>query len=167
MGAAPVRVKLFNLKTRLATVKVATNATLHFSDLVAFNERRRTGAGHYLTATDIARRGGAAPSDLFRAMAGVMIGYPRDTLPYELIIPADSVQTAADRLILMRNSSSGWCVPSIFLNGLLVRGTTADDVDTWARSKDLAGIEVYTAAAVPSQFQTVMTGCGSIVFWRK
>jgi hypothetical protein len=162
-----VKVKLFTLKARLATVMVSTNATLHRSDIKAFEERRRTGAGHYLTSTEIARRGRETASDLFRAMPGVMLGYPRDTLPSEAIIPADSVQTAPDRLILMRSISGGWCAPAIFFNGLLVRGTTADDVDTWAGSRDLAGIEVYTAASVPAQFQTVMTGCGSIVFWRK
>jgi len=46
-------------------------------------------------------------------------------------------------------------------------GIGPDDVDTWVRPNEIAGIEVYTGDMVPIEFQRGLSGCGSIVIWTK
>ena len=50
---------------------------------------------------------------------------------------------------------------------VLTRETTANDIDGWLQPKDVAGIEIYSEATVPNEFQQMRSGCGSIVIWKK
>jgi hypothetical protein len=79
----------------------------------------------------------------------------------------------------MRGLFTEQCAPSVFIDGhlinsVLTRGIdgAADtaatvDVDDWVRPKEIAGLEVYAAGAVPKEFQTAFDGCGAVLIWSK
>jgi hypothetical protein len=133
-----------------------------------FEERRRHGAGQYLTAQDIAKKRVNSTADLFIGVRGIRIGFASDTMLSDkyALVDADSMKTSAKRL-LMRGISGDLCAPSMFLNGLYVDRVDADDLDTWARPHEISAIEIYSEATVPVEFQRIGRGCGSIVIWTK
>lgn len=147
-GAAPVHVALSTLKAVLDTVRV-TAARVYDRRLLEFNQRRRSGMGRFITAEDIARRRPWDISDLFRLMPGMRVeGH------------------GLFRSVLTRGVF-GWCSPAIYIDGHGMTALGVSDLDMWVRPSDVVGIEVYTGAAVPPQFQQPMGGCGSIVVWTK
>ena len=164
-GAPPVRVALGTSSEKLEAVRVSAAARLHIADLAGFHQRRRNGAGHYLTAADIERRGDLFTSDIFGSMPGLQLGYASDTLPAGTGTREDA--STGNKLVLMRSVTGEWCAPGIYLNGILLPGVSAGDVNTLITTKQVAGIEVYTAASVPAQFKQTMTGCGVVAIWRK
>ena len=147
-GTRPVRVALATLKAVLDTVRI-TAGRVRGRDLTAFNARRHTGLGHYLTAEDVARRGAFVTSDLFRNLPGVR--FERATF--------------GESEMLIRGPF-GWCRPAFYLDGIYLN-IGPDDVDTWVRPNEIAGVEVYTGDMVPIEFQRGLSGCGSIVIWTK
>ena len=155
-SATPVHVALSTLKSVLDTVKVIATRR-GGRDIEAFHERRRSGIGRYLTADEIMKRHPIVSSDIFRNIAGVrMIGL-----------------AAGERSIMLRGGvnaygSQNMCSPAIFLNGsFLSESISADDIDTWVRPEEIAGIEIYNDVGIPAQFQRALSGCGAIVIWSK
>jgi len=149
-GAPPVKVALSTLKAVLDTIKVSANRlTL---DRNGFTERRRSGAGRYLTAEDVGRRGRVSVSGLFQTIPGV-------------ILERDEKGTG----IIWMRGPFGYCSPTIFLDGFRMADSTGDAIDDWIAPKEVAGIEIYSEASTPAQFRdlTKMDVCGSIVIWRK
>lgn len=147
-SAPPVRVSLSTLKAVLDTVKV--NAThLYNRDRNGFQRRRQSGVGRYLGPQDIERMHPIATSDLFRMMPSVRV-----------------TQRGFDKTILMRGGMSGYCTPAIFLDGMRIENLTGGDIDGWVQPTDIAGVEVYTVAGAPPQFQT-LNGCGTILIWSR
>lgn len=150
-SAPPMRVALATLKSVLDTVRV-TAAAMMTNSLVEFESRRRTGFGRFLTSADIAKRQPLNTSDIFKNFPGVY---------------NDAGNTTPEPIISMRGIFTERCEPVIYINGVLMNGLSAPDIDQFVRPKDLVGIEVYQAGQVPPQFQAGMTGCGSIVFWTR
>ncbi len=153
--APPVQFALATLASVIDTVRV-TAARLGTANLVAFEERRRTGQGRYLTAQDIARRQPQLTSDLFRAVPGVY--WDGGTDP--------------NAQILMRGIFAERCAPTVFLNGAMMNGLSANDLDLFVAPKDIVGIEVYAAGTAPPEFQnygdtSAAGACGSIVIWSR
>lgn len=150
VGAPPVNVALSTLRAVLDTIKVSASRLAY--DRSGFQDRRRTGAGRYLAAEDIARREGVFTSGIFRTVPGIAV-------------ERDSNGTA---IIAMRGPF-GYCSPTIFLDGMRMPAFTGDDIDDWISPKDVAGIEIYSESNAPAQFRdlTKMDVCGSIVIWRK
>jgi Carboxypeptidase regulatory-like domain/TonB-dependent Receptor Plug Domain len=164
-GSAPVRVALSTLEAVLDTVKVTANRYKE-ADFLGFQERRRSGTGRYITEADIARQQPLVISDIFRALPGIRVG--------------GGTAGDSDRSIRIRGAAgSEWCSPAIYLDGSFVSSRlTGDDLDTWMRTKDVRGIEIYAGAGVPGQFAQGLRGgldtagtpvdpCGSILFWTK
>jgi len=164
---SPVRVSLNSMRAVLDTVRVRA-AQLQDRRGSGFEERRRHGAGQYLTAQDIAKKRVNSTADLFIGVRGIRIGFASDTMLSDkyALVDADSMKTSAKRL-LMRGISGDLCAPSMFLNGLYVDRVDADDLDTWARPHEISAIEIYSEATVPVEFQRIGRGCGSIVIWTK
>lgn len=147
-GSAPVRVALFTMRAMLDTVRV--RASRFRLAGTGFDERRRSGAGQYMTAEYIARRRPSAASDLFRMVPGVRLDRGR-----------------LGETHLTVRGPFGRCVPALYIDGHHLRGLSTEDIDGWAHPDDIAGIEIYSGAFVPPEFQEGMTGCGSIVIWTK
>ena len=166
-GGLPVTVALATSKAVLDTVKVivARAADRHAS---GFEDRRRSGAGMFLTAQQIARRGAFTTSDLFRMLRGMRIGYDYDTLETDANPNAlAEMNQLSDRRILMRGISGNWCEPALWFDGNLIPELSVDAIDGWVPPDRLAAIEIYTEATVPPQFQRTRSGCGAVLFWTK
>jgi hypothetical protein len=166
-GAAPVTVALATSKAVLDTVKVvvARAADRHAS---GFEDRRRAGAGRFLTAEQIARRGAFSTSDLFRRMTGMRIGYDYDTLETDGNPDAlANLNQLSDKRILMRGITGNWCEPALWFDGNPIPELSIDALDGWVTPERLAAIEVYSEATVPPQFQRTRSGCGAVLFWTK
>jgi hypothetical protein len=166
-GVASVSVPLVSAKAVLDTVKVivARAADRHAS---GFEDRRRSGAGTFLTAEQITRRGAFTTSDLFRQLRGTRIGFDYDTLetdgnPNALV----DLNQLSDRRILMRGISGNWCEPALWFDGILIPELSAYALDGWVTPERLAAIEIYSEATVPPQYQRTRSGCGAILFWTK
>jgi hypothetical protein len=164
---APIRVGLSNLRAVLDTVRIRA-ARLQDRRQSGFEERRHRGGGVYLTAQQIARKNVHSTADLFVGIRGIKFGFASDTMLADnnALVDADSNKTTARR-ILMRGTTGDVCAPSIFLNGLYVDRIDVDDLDTWARPNEISGIEIYTEATAPVEFQRIGKGCGSVIIWTK
>jgi hypothetical protein len=166
-GAAPVHISLSTLEAVLDTVRIKSSR-LSSRDRTGFADRRHSGPGRYYTADYVAKRRATFTSEIFRTIPGIRIGYASDTLATDMAIAIDpNEMSLADRRLLMRGISGDWCAPAIFLDGVHIHQFGADDLDGWLQPKDVAGIEVYTEATVPNEFQQGRSGCGSIVIWKK
>ncbi|MHB0962045.1 MAG: carboxypeptidase regulatory-like domain-containing protein [Gemmatimonadaceae bacterium] len=166
-GATPVEVALATSKAVLDTVRVivARAADRHNS---GFEDRRRSGAGTYLTAQQIARRGAFSTSDLFRMLRGMRVGYDYDTLETDANPNAlAEMNQLSDRRILMRGITGNWCEPALWFDGSLIPELSVDALDGWVPPDRLAAIEIYSEATVPPQFQRSRSGCGAVLFWTK
>ena len=166
-GAPTLRVGLSSLRAVLDTVRIRA-ARLQEKRESGFEERRRTGAGFYLTADQIAKKRAQFTADIFQGLRGLRLGYASDTLLSDnmMLVDPDSLKTI-HRQILMRGISGDLCAPSIFLNGMAVDRLDADDLDSWATPKEIGAIEIYSEATVPAQFQRVGKACGAIIIWTK
>lgn len=86
------------------------------------------------------------------------------------MVPGVRMQYDASRFdnrILMRGAVDEWCSPVIYIDGRQMNDLTVDEIDTWVRPKDIAGIEVYAGAGVAAAYEQGMTSCGSIVIWTR
>jgi hypothetical protein len=165
--APPVRVALSTLQSVLDTVRIKSNRLSNI-DRSGFADRARTGVGRYVTQKDIAKRPATFASDIFRSIHGIRIGFATDTLATDMAIAVDPQDmTTTDKRLLMRGIDGDWCAPAIYLDGLHMPQFSAEDLDGWLYPKEIAGIEIYSEATVPNEFQKSRTGCGSIVIWRK
>lgn len=147
-GAPSVHIALSTFRAVLDTVRV-TASRWRDEHRLAFEARRRTGLGRFLTAEEIARRAPVNASDLFRGMAGIA--------------------TDAGTIRIRRGDTD--CSPSLYLNGVQISSMvlgdlSADDIDSWVRPHEIAAIEVY-GDIVPPQFQQIHLGCGAIAIWTK
>jgi hypothetical protein len=150
-GAQPVRVTMSKLAAMLDTLKVTARSGGRAAR-GGFDERRRSWAmGRFLTAEDIERRRVLTITDLLDQVPGLSRVRGID----------------GGEVLLMRSAFGESCAPTVYIDGLMMRGLSGADVDTLVRTQDVAAIEVYAESQVPPQFQDALSGCGSIVLWTK
>jgi len=148
--AAPVTVSLLTFQAMLDTVRI-TVSRLSDRSRGGFDERRRSGMGRYLTEEYIARRGDRWTSDLLRMVAGVRLD-----------------GGGFDRRIFVRGSfGDGHCAPTVYIDGMYMFELSADEIDGMTSPRRIKGIEIYTGAFTPLEFQRAFSGCGAIVIWTK
>jgi hypothetical protein len=145
-GAPPVRVELPTFQAVLDTVKITASRNAFGPDGGGFQRRRRLGLGRFITPADMLRFPVTSTSDVFNRIPG---------MTYEL-----------DQFGQKKFKVRG-CDPAIFLNGANMSFMDANDIDTWVRPSDVAGIEVYSETTVPPDFHVGLSGCGAIVIWTK
>ena len=55
-----------------------------------------------------------------------------------------------------------------YIDGHLMRGIGASELDGLVKPEDIAGMEVYSAGSPkPMQFDSGMSGCGAVVIWTR
>ncbi len=145
-NAPPVRTVLSTLKAVLDTVRISATRLNHGPHDGSFERRRRMSQGHFLTPGDILRFPAIVTSDLLRNVPGLQVD--RES-------------------IKMRGTFETWCSPAIFIDGQYMSFLTPDDINDMAYPHDVAGLEIYSEATVPPQFQIAFHGCGSVVIWTK
>jgi len=146
-GAPSIHFVLPTLKAVLDTVKIrATRLALD----EGFLRRRRMSLGKFIGPEDVVKAQAVNTTDLFRRVAGVRVDTDQDPI---------KIRGAFD--------STGYCDAAIFIDGVYMRTFTAEDIDSYVPPRNVAGIEVYSAAFVPAEFQVGLLGCGSIAIWTK
>ncbi|HEY0151785.1 MAG TPA: carboxypeptidase regulatory-like domain-containing protein [Longimicrobium sp.] len=150
-GARPVRVTMSRLAAMLDTLRVTARSGGRAAR-AGFDERRRSlGVGRFITAEDIARRHALVISDVLDRVPGLARAQGPD----------------GGEVLLMRSAFGDGCAPTIYIDGLMMRALSGADIDVLVRAEDVGAIEVYSESQVPPQFQDPLSGCGSIVLWRK
>jgi hypothetical protein len=124
--------------------------------LAGFYERQqRSGIGRYVTRAELERRPGARATELLRMMPGVSL------VPVTL-----GSGSPTGNLITMRGGA-GRCMPTIYLDGVVVKQYADSPVDDFLKADMLEGIEVYTAfTSAPSPIHA-LDGCGVVAFWTR
>ncbi|NIM49775.1 MAG: hypothetical protein GTN62_05900 [Gemmatimonadales bacterium] len=137
----------------------------------AFYQRRATGNGTFLTAQDIQERGGDRFTDIMQHLSGVSVVPLPGSRDYFTVRLAGSHAGAERAGVRHRGERSGDCPPQLYVDGKW--WGTIDDAgdrgpDFELLPRDLAGVEIYTAAVVPDEFYTGRESlCGVIAVWRK
>lgn len=152
----PVRITLSTFKAMLDTVRItAVRVADRFAS--GFEERQRSGLGHFLTAEDIMRRGAVDASDVFKNLPGVRI--------YDGAIVMRSAFKPGG--VAANEEGNYACRPMFYVNGLPMFDIGTGELDAMMRARNIRAVEIYDEATVPPQFQLPMSGCGAIVIWTK
>jgi hypothetical protein len=117
--------------------------------LVAFENRRRQGVGHFITRDQIEKRNPLMLSDMVRTIPGT-------------ILIRDAGRTTLRFSRVARNN----CPPQFFVDGVQVSGFNIDDMP----AGDIEGVELYAGAAgLPPEYNRVTgTGiCGTVIIWTR
>ena len=123
---------------------------VYSSHLAGFERRRRRGFGEFLTMAQIEAKPEQRLGSLLKEMQGL-----------ELI--AQRGGYVVPRMRSSRRGGSGWCTPSLYVDGLLDR---SGDLDLLYSSR-IAAIEVYHREfSRPAEFAD-KNQCGAIVVWMK
>lgn len=167
LGYAPTRVRVELTHSEAATASIVMSkqvATLdavtvfgtkgrRVRDLTGFLERKNHGFGHFLTQQEIDQGGASSTCELLRRVPGVNV---RDNGGFGC--------TAN-----IRGSSSGigqtarLCEPKVYRDNLPLGGSLSEFSQSTS-PHDIMGIEVYSTATEPPQFQG---SCGVIVVWTR
>jgi hypothetical protein len=123
---------------------VVTSQSRDRLDWVGFRQRSATSVGHFLTRGDIEQLDVARVSQLFRGMAGFRV------------VPSTS---GTGSTVVGR----GNCQPTYYLDGILMGDMSGGQLDQVVQPEYLEGLEVYSGAQTPGQFQTGR--CGTVVAW--
>lgn len=114
-----------------------------------FEDRRKLGFGHFITAEDIEKRNATFLADVIRTVLSVGIS---ERTP--------GVQIAYN----MR--AMGGCAFQIYLDG--IRMPTPTNLAQLPPPRDLAGIEIYSGpATIPLQYKSGNANCGVMLLWTK
>ena len=148
-GAAPLTVPLITFKAMLDTVRITVSRAQDRSG-GTFDERRRSGMGHFLTGEELERRGIFWLSDAFRMIPGVRLD-----------------GGGFDRVITVRNDFGENCAPSVFIDGLYMWTLSAFEIDGLLSPRQVRGVEIYAGAQTPFEYQRTVPACGAILIWTK
>lgn len=139
--------ELRRVVTALDTMIVTARSTV--ARLEEFEQRRSRGEGHFITASDIEKRGSVYVADVIRIVPSVGIAEKRAGLQ-----------------IAYNMRSMGGCPFQLFLDGIPMPSMT--NLANLPPPRDLAGIEIYSGAAtIPLQYKFGDAFCGVILFWTK
>lgn len=120
-----------------------------------YERRQRGGFGYFLARSDIETRRSPRTTDLLRTMPGLQI------------VPADRrLGRSPVNLITMRGAL-GRCLPTIYLDGVVVEQFEESGVDDWLHPDMLEGVEVYTGAASAPGPIHGLNNCGVVAFWTR
>lgn len=118
--------------------------------LVAFEQRRAQGVGHFITRAQIEKRNPLRLSDMLR------------TVPGTLLIPAENGRT----MLRFTRGAGNRCPPQFFVDGTDAIGFSIDDMPPG----DIEGIELYSGAAgLPPEYNRLLgtSICGTVLIWSR
>ncbi|HEU4642271.1 MAG TPA: carboxypeptidase regulatory-like domain-containing protein [Gemmatimonadaceae bacterium] len=114
--------------------------------IAGFLARRRRGIGRFVTHEEIARSPAFELTDVLASIPMVRVT-PTNDFRYAITLPGHFTSR---------------CSPVIWVDGM--RYESDFDINTYARPRDIAAVEVYSGPAeVPARFGP--TNCGAIVIW--
>jgi hypothetical protein len=176
LGFRPVRTRLVLDAGRPAQVQLTVSdnvvvlaptrvtAPRYGAMLAGYEQRRRSGAGNFITAEEIEQRRPYSINDLLVTVPGVQV-----------ILPNAGSVGVSPRVVFQRSLGLGGakatvCDPIMYVDG--ARVINDDDlgsmIDQLVRPQDVYGVEVYRSlASAPPQFQVLDSSCGVILFWTR
>jgi hypothetical protein len=117
--------------------------------LIAFENRRRQGIGHFITREQIDKRNPLLLSDMVRSVPGTIL-----------------ISEAGRTTLRFSRSARNGCPPQFFIDGIQATGFNIDDMP----ARDVEGVELYAGAAgLPPEYNRVTgTGiCGTVIIWTR
>ncbi len=132
-----------------------------------FEERRASTQGHFIDRAEIQARNPGSVTELLRTVPGVRVRpSPQGT---ELVFTRRTrsmrgANASGDSVTLPNECRA----PVIYLDGALASGDTDElvEIDDFAHSDEIAGVEVYNGAArIPTIFNRMGAGCGVLAIW--
>ncbi len=141
-----VRFKMSKSVRVLAAVKVESKTGL--MRYHEFDERRKSGLGHFYTADDIAKANPLMLSDFFYMIPGVRV-VPVSGSDFEL-------------LSAHGGDISDECSPAVWINDAQLHQGGLNEL---VRPEDVTGIEVYDESNAPPRYRVGQ--CGVIIIWTK
>lgn len=138
--------------TQLSEVRVVARGSVW--DRSGFEERRRTGQGHYLTADDVRRR----QPTMFTQLVVTQLGFT--VAPTRL---GNGYSVSSSR----GGSTSQTCPVQYFVDGVPVATAATQTIDDVVNPMSIRGVEFYPGiGTVPARFTLAgRNACGTIVIW--
>jgi hypothetical protein len=138
-------------ETFLDTVRVVGQRSYESPRYRQFLERKKMGIGTFLDEVALEKRRVSYVADYLRRVPGIFI---------------ISTRGFGGQQIMMRHAfGGGYCNPDVFIDGMRVYNGAAE-LEALVIPAEIRGMEVYTrSGVVPAEFQSLSSGCGSIVIW--
>jgi len=130
----------------LALDPIVVSTTRRGADMGGFEQRRRTGLGHFITRTEVEERHPVHVSDLLSPLAGVQV------------TPAPARFGSEVRM-------RGGCLPDLVIDGVLMRPFAGLGIDDYVSPGDVEAVEVYSGPQAPLQLSS--SPCGAVVVWTR
>lgn len=124
-----------------------------------FVRRFQRGLGVFVTPHEIENAAVASTEELLRGNPGIRVSYVRGNF----------VQRTDIGEVVQIRTATGWCVPSVYIDGVRVNYTPGGGVtlSNYVNLLDLEAVEVYRSAAeIPVEYSSLQ-GCGVLVLWSK
>lgn len=145
--------------TKLRAVDVKASPSEYAIKLADFEERRRVGAGRYLTADVFAKNTGRDVSEVLRS----------------LIPGISTIGTGTKQVLVGRRGGSWNCPVQVILNGMTMYNGSPyqEKFDINSLYVDnVIGVEYYTVATTPLRYNATSgpqggTSCGTVIIWTK
>ncbi|MEO7456741.1 MAG: carboxypeptidase regulatory-like domain-containing protein [Gemmatimonadaceae bacterium] len=125
--------------------------------MLEFEQRKKLGAGEFMSADDIDRRGSVFGTELVRNFKTVNVSPSRTS-------------SFTEYFALSRREGGSFnmqaCPMTVYVDQIPM--PTPFNLDLLPSPKNIAGIEVYAGpATIPPQFSGMNRGCGIIMVWTK
>jgi hypothetical protein len=141
----PVTVTLSSAATTLPTV-VTTDSAPHYvsSRLRGFEERRKQGAGYFITEAELRKNDNGTMTNMVRRIPGVNVVCRGRTC--------------------RATSTRGGCPSVVYIDGIQSTDKDLDKINV----NDYAGVEFYAGGATaPPQYNMTGSSCGVLLFWTR
>jgi len=145
-----VMVEMEELPQRLAAAEVKAATATRRNGLRDFEDRRSKGRGQFFDREQIVGRNTLRTSEVLRGARGVRL---------------QRLRSGGNGVRFASYSKIPTCIPSLWLDGQLVRDMEVDDVP----ANQIEAIELYESwTSTPSEFSRGATlPCGTIVIWTR
>ena len=165
-----IEVMMRPLPASLARVEVEAEATVTSLELAGFYARlrekeRATNTCHFILPEEIERRRGSF-TQLITGIPGLRVERVKS-----------SSQNSSEYLGIFGNarrvSGNGLCPMTIYLDRVRLGQTLGRDnpppvdINSYITIREVAGVEVYTRANMPSEFALLNGTCGVVLIWTK
>lgn len=142
---------------QLPTVVVHEDSSGKRLDLTGFERRRQNGAGHYITADEIAQRHFAQTSQLLRTLPGVSVN-DRGVVTIERGVGTFIGTSCQSAVVLV----DGVAIPA---EKKAFNNETGFDINA-IPTQFIKGIEVYSGpATIPVELRSSRAVCGMVAIW--
>lgn len=151
--------------TELDPISVEGEATPVNRKLIAFEDRRRMGFGHFVTTEQIEAWNPSNLTDVLQKAPGVIV---RPNPGY--LVGRDYRKYLIQSTRRVGRLGPVACEMIYYLDGMFMgtQGPGEAPIDSWVNIGSLAAIEIYSGASqVPAQFNRSGAACGVVVLWTR